>query len=178
MKINIIVAYCKNNGIGINNQMPWHVKSDMKKFKSLTIGNGNNCIVMGSNTWISLKNKELIGRDNLVLSTSLNFDYMNNNNIIKSFKSLELLISFLQIKEYSEIWVIGGSSIYDLFLNSKNIKLNEIYITYIDNEYTCDTFFPKLDKNKFFFVSKKKHESNNITNNLKNNIYDIIYKTY
>lgn len=178
MKINIIVAYCKNNGIGINNTLPWHIKSDMKKFKSLTIGDGNNCIVMGSKTWTSLNSKGLTGRDNLVLSNSLTFDHMINNNIVKSFKSMELLISFLYLKKYSEIWIIGGTSIYNLFLKSEVIKINEIYITYIDSEYTCDTFFPKLNENNFYFVSKKKHETKNISNNTNTYIYDIIYKSY
>ena len=178
MKINIIVAYCKNNGIGINNNLPWSIKSDMKKFKSLTIGDGNNCVVMGSNTWVSLNNKGLVGRDNLILSKSQIFDYTINNNIVKSFNSMELLISFLYLKKYSEIWIIGGTSIYNLFLTSDVIKINEINITYIDTEYTCDTFFPKLNENKFYFVSKKKHEVNNISNNKTKCIYDIIYKSY
>ena len=46
MNINIIVAYCKNNGIGYNNNMPWKIKSDLQKFKSMTIGNNNNAIIM------------------------------------------------------------------------------------------------------------------------------------
>ena len=56
MNINIIVAYCKNNGIGFENKMPWHIKSDLKKFQKLTIGNGNNAIIMGKNTYNSILN--------------------------------------------------------------------------------------------------------------------------
>ena len=146
---------------------------DLHLFKKQTMGHP---VVMGSNTWTSLNNKGLIGRDNLILSKSQIFDYTINNNIVKSFNSIELLISFLCLKNYSEIWIIGGTSVYDLFLKSELIKINEIYITYIDSEYTCDTFFPKLNENKFYFVSKKKHEKNNILNNTY--IYDIIYKSY
>ena len=46
MFVNIIVAYSKNNGIGINNTLPWKITSDLKKFKNLTTGNNNNCIIM------------------------------------------------------------------------------------------------------------------------------------
>ena len=73
---------------------------------------------------------------------------------------------------------LNQTSIYKLFLTSDVIKINEINITYIDTEYTCDTFFPKLNENKFYFVSKKKHEVNNISNNKTKCIYDIIYKSY
>ena len=54
MFVNIIVAYCKNNGIGINNSLPWSIKSDMKKFKDYTTGNGNNAVIMGKNTYNSI----------------------------------------------------------------------------------------------------------------------------
>ena len=188
MKFNIIAAYCKNNGIGINNNLPWKIASDMKKFKDLTIGNGNNCIIMGSKTWLSLKSKGLKSRDNLILSNTLEFDYINDNNIIKTFNNIDNLKNFINLKEYSEVWIIGGSSIYELFLNNTNFKLNEIYITYLNHDYECDTFFPKIDTNKFYFVSKKIHskliinddsnvsdDSNVVVNDY---IYDIIYKSY
>ena len=51
MNINIIVAMCKNNGIGYKNNLPWRISSDLKKFRKLTIGNKKNAIIMGKNTW-------------------------------------------------------------------------------------------------------------------------------
>ena len=45
--INIIVAYCKNRGMGINNQLPWMISKDLKRFKIFTVGNGKNCVIMG-----------------------------------------------------------------------------------------------------------------------------------
>jgi dihydrofolate reductase len=42
MLVNVIVAYCKNGGIGINNTLPWKISSDLKKFKKMTLGNKNN----------------------------------------------------------------------------------------------------------------------------------------
>ena len=53
--MNIIVAACKNRGIGINNTLPWKLKKEMKYFKEVTIGKGNSAVVMGKNTWFSLK---------------------------------------------------------------------------------------------------------------------------
>ena len=71
MKYNIIVACSKNRGIGYENSLPWKISSDLKKFRDLTIGNGNNAVIMGKNTWTSLPIKYLKSRDNLILSTTL-----------------------------------------------------------------------------------------------------------
>ena len=60
--INLIVAMCKNNGIGYNNELPWKILSDLKKFKKLTQGKGNNAVIMGKNTYESIK-KSLPNRD-------------------------------------------------------------------------------------------------------------------
>lgn len=189
MNINIIVAYCNNNGIGFENQMPWHIKSDLKKFQKLTTGKGNNAIIMGRNTFESIKSKSLPNRDNLILSSTLNINEKinnkhnpNNNNIIKSFLNITLLEDFLKTKIYDELWVIGGTQIYELFLNqdiSSNIKVQNIYETYIDKEFNCDTFFPKINTEKFRFVSQEIHkkdndlESTNLDNDF--NIFDRVY---
>ena len=190
MNINIIVAYCNNNGIGFENQMPWHIKSDLKKFQKLTTGKGNNAIIMGRNTFESIKSKPLPNRDNLILSSTLNTNEKlnnkykpDNNNIIKSFLNISLLEEFLKTKKYDEIWVIGGTKIYELFLNQdifSNIKVQNIYETYIDKEFKCDTFFPKINTEIFRFVSQEIHikdynlENTNLDNDF--NIFDRVYK--
>ena len=68
--MNIVVATCKNRGIGIKNQLPWRLLSDLYFFKYLTIGNEKNAVIMGKNTYLSLP-KPLKYRDNIVLSTSM-----------------------------------------------------------------------------------------------------------
>ena len=71
--MNIIVAHCRNRGIGFQNQLPWQLSADLKKFKELTIGNGNNAVIMGRNTWASLPSryKPLPKRENIVLTTEI-----------------------------------------------------------------------------------------------------------
>ena len=71
MYFKLIVAVCKNYGIGKNNTLPWNIKEDLKHFSKITKGNGNNAIVMGRNTWNSFNGRHLKNRDNLILSTSL-----------------------------------------------------------------------------------------------------------
>ena len=183
MNINIIVAYCKNNGIGINNSLPWKIKTDLKKFKKLTCGNGNNAIIMGKNTWLSINSQGLPNRDNLILSSTLNINILNdnnnnnnnNNNISKSFNNMNELEDFIKIKNYDEIWIIGGERIYNQFMNDYDninglLKINKIYITYIDSLFECDSYFPNINLDKFKFKSMSVHD-----NNVNLKIYDIIY---
>ena len=111
MKINIIVAFSKNRGIGINNKLPWSISSDLKKFRNLTIGDGNNAVVMGKNTWISLPIKYLSNRDNLILSSKLAIDekYTNKNNTetnVKSFAEINDLLDYCNKKMYSIVWIM------------------------------------------------------------------------
>ena len=178
MNINIIVALCKNNGIGINNTLPWKIKSDLKKFRNLTIGNGNNAVVMGKNTWLSINSKGLVKRDNLILSSTLEINEdISNNNISKSFNTINELEDFAKNKKYDNIWIIGGESIYKYFLNEYHNRNNicKLFVTYIDTELECDTFFPKIDTNKFSFISKSIHKSE--PNIFDFNIFDKIYKS-
>ena len=141
---NIIVALDLNNGIGKNNSLPWHFPEELKYFLKLTKGNGNNAIIMGKNTWNSLPKYPLPYRDNLILSTTLNIEKNTpKNNYIKSFSCINDIEEFCKNQNYDEIWIIGGSEIYNLFINRN--KINYIYATLIHNKYDCDCFFPILD---------------------------------
>ena len=51
-------------------------------------------------------------------------------------------------KRYNEIWIIGGEKVYKSMIDmnsTTNILIDEFYITYIDKEYKCDTFFPLIE---------------------------------
>jgi dihydrofolate reductase len=175
----------------------------MAKFKKLTSGNGNNAIIMGRKTFESLNNvKGLANRDNLILSKSLVLDNCYGKNCVKTFATLELLEDFVKTKSYSQVWIIGGAEIYELFLNNYRkqensiFNINELIITYLDTDFECDCYFPDLnnyiDKHNLYFYSKniinkndkndKINDINDINNNndlsLKQsyNSYEIIYK--
>jgi dihydrofolate reductase len=154
MNFKIIVATDKKLGIGFKNQLPWNFKSDMNYFKSMTKGDENNAVVMGKNTYKSI-GKALPGRDNLILSTTL-----NKEKDIHVFSSINDICEYCNTKQYDSIWVIGGESIYKQFLDLQLINI--IFVTEIDNTYECDTFFPNVFDN--FFLSKNMYESeeNNI----------------
>ena len=149
MSFKLIVAVSKNYGIGINNELPWNISEDLKHFSKTTKGNGNNAIVMGRNTWDSFNGRHLKKRDHLILSTSLSIDNTSSYadadadadaEIIKSFSTIDNVINFINNKKYEDVWIIGGESIYKSFLELNLIS--ECYITFVDNSYECDTFFP------------------------------------
>jgi dihydrofolate reductase len=160
--MKLIVAVDNNYGIGKNNQLPWNHKSDLKYFSKLTKGsNNNNCVIMGYNTYNSI-GKFLPYRKNIILSKSKEPDNINIFNDINS------IVTFINNNNYDDIWVIGGLQIYNLFIKEKLI--DEIFITYIDFDYNCDIFFPKLSKDYIEDIS--------YTYSIYDNSIKLTYKKY
>ena len=141
MKYNIVVATCKNNGIGISNTIPWWSKEDLQHFSLITKGKGNNVVVMGRKTWESIptNKKPLIGRDNIIISSSYDCPKCT---VLHSFHET---IAHLSSKVYDECWIIGGESIYNMFMNEGIVS--QIIVTRINESHECDIFFPKIPEN-------------------------------
>lgn len=142
--MNIIVAMCRNRGIGKNGVIPWVLKEDMQFFKNKTIGNGNNAVIMGRKTFESLNRKEgLPKRDNYVISSRPLFDTHTRKNCFLYNDIANACSDIMSRKsQYDHIWVIGGQQIYSWFLTNNLIK--DVYITSIVLEADCDCFFPEL----------------------------------
>ncbi len=133
--IYLIAIVSLNNGIGKNNKLPWNIKEDMEYFKKITTGTGNNAIIMGKNTWISLKNP-LKNRRNIVISKTL------KDENCSVFSSLNEGITYAKSIGIFDIFIIGGSS---LFKEAMEHKLCDfLCITKINKIYECDTFFPVI----------------------------------
>jgi dihydrofolate reductase len=159
---NLIVALCKNGGIGLNGKLPWSIKEDMQYFTKQTKGNGNNAVIMGKNTWKSLPNKYLSGRDNFIISSKMIIDeIMDDGHRMKTFKNLDEVNAFCKSSvNYDTIWIIGGSMLYKECLE-RNL-INKCYITCIDCDYICDTFFEDLDINHWELINTINNENINI----------------
>lgn len=168
MLINAIVAVCNNKGIGYNNTIPWYLPNDLKYFQQKTTGFGNNALVMGRKTWESISTI-LKNRDSLILSSSLEISEIKKGSLIKSFNNLNLLLQFIKISNYNTVWVIGGAEIYNLFLKKK--LLDYIYITYINQTYECDIFFPKIPYNYKLIQNISNSEKSNNGKNTKSYIF-------
>lgn len=139
--LKMIVAHDKENGIGKDNQLPWHIPEELSRFASLTRGNGNNAIIMGRKTYESI-GRALPKRTNIVLSSTMTCGKANN---ILVFSSKKETIDFLNNNTFDDIWIIGGSFVYKEFLDS----VDELYVTEIDKTFECDTFFPLNYQDEF-----------------------------
>ena len=142
--LSIIVSKAKNNVIGKNNKLLWHLTDDLKRFKNIT---ENHTIIMGRKTFEALE-KVLPNRKHIVFSQNPDFK-VNDENV-------EVVHSMLQIQEYieskEEVFVIGGAIIYILLLP----YVNKIYLTEIEKEFDGDAFFPKISEDKWKEVSREK----------------------
>jgi dihydrofolate reductase len=103
-----IVAVDKNGVIGKGGHLPWHYSSDMKHFKSTTLG---NACVMGHNTWLTLK-KPLKDRLNIVLSRKSEIASQDSVMVLRDLTSVLSLPAYLRC----DLFVIGGEKIYKSFL--------------------------------------------------------------
>lgn len=150
MSFNLIVAYTKESrGIGFENKLPWDFnKKDMEYFKEITSKTDNpdnsNAVIMGRNTWDSLPKKPLLFRKNIII-TRKSTGYFNNKLEFpnSTFSKLDHALSYCENSyRIEKVFIIGGEQLYKEAIYHP--KLNRIYATEILEEYTCDTFFPKL----------------------------------
>ena len=141
MKYCMIVAIDKENGIGKQNSLPWHIPEDLKYFAKLTKGKGNNAVIMGRKTYESI-GKPLPNRLNIIITTQKD-KYQDSKNCL--FTDLDGVGVFLNNNSFEEIWCIGGESIYREFLN----KTEELYVTEIDDVFNCDAYFINNFQDKF-----------------------------
>ena len=116
--MNLIVAVSENYAIGKDNKLLFNLPSDLKYFKEKTL---NKVVVMGRRTFNSLPFKPLKNRINIVLTTDESFTYQGVI-VVHSFEEL-----FKELEKYNDddIFIIGGSSIYNKLLN----KCRLAYIT-------------------------------------------------
>jgi dihydrofolate reductase len=103
-----IVAVDRNGAIGKDGKLPWHYSADMKFFKETTTG---NAVVMGHNTWRSLK-KPLPNRLNIVLSRRAEIEPQDSLVVLRDVESVLSVAKTLD----SDLYVIGGAQVYRSFL--------------------------------------------------------------
>ena len=151
--LSIIVAHDKNNGIGNKTQIPWHLPKDFEWFKKNTM---NKTVVMGTTTYFSLPKKfrPLPKRENIVLCNQCEYFEQIENEGTKLFTTIEDVLDYTNDKD---TFIIGGASIYNQFVN----LVDMLYITKINKEFECDTFFPNVDYSKW----KHMYESDAINEN-------------
>lgn len=138
--IAIVVAMAKNNAIGKDNQLLWHITEDMKFFKSLTQG---GTIIMGRKTYESI-GRPLPNRRNIVVSRSCSL----LDSRVEVFHSIEEAIAAASSDE--KVFIIGGGEVYRQSLCFADM----LYITHVDYQYEADTFFPSVNYDEWGVVDR------------------------
>jgi dihydrofolate reductase len=138
---SLIVAKAKNNVIGANNDLIWDLPRDMKFFKDQTNGHP---VIMGRRNYDSIppKYRPLPNRENCIVTRKENFKAEG----CLVFGSVEDALDHYKNTD-QKVFVIGGGQIYKYAI--ENDLIDEMLITYIDQEFDGDTFFPEFDESNW-----------------------------
>lgn len=150
--LSMIVATADNNVIGKDNDMPWHLPTDLAYFKKVTLGKP---IIMGRKTFESI-GRPLPGRRNIVISRDENYSPIGKGAAgIDTVTSVEQALALVDgsngNEAVDEIMVIGGGAIYAHCLP----KADRLYVTKIDATIAGDTQFPDYDDGSWQEVSSE-----------------------
>ena len=146
--MNLIACVDNNWAIGKNNQLLVKIPADMKFFRETTVG---KVVVMGRKTLESFPNGQpLKNRTNIVLTHNRNYK-VKDAIVVYSVEELNE-----ELKKYpsEDIYIIGGESIYDQFVDACDVA----HITKVDFAYDADAHFPNLDKKPEWKITQDSEE--------------------
>ncbi|PKV13517.1 dihydrofolate reductase [Xanthomonas prunicola] len=146
MKLALIVALDRNNAIGRDNDLPWKLPDDLKRFKALTLGKP---ILMGRKTAQSL-GRTLPGRLNLVLTRSGQLPFAG----MQAVASVDQAIQRAGQEGAQELCVIGGGEVYRLTMERADLLAVTEVDTVVDH---ADTHFPPIDPAVWMPVQRQAH---------------------
>lgn len=142
--LTLIAAAGKNNELGKDNDLVWHLPDDFKRFKELTTGHH---IIMGRKTFDTFP-QLLPNRTHVVVTRKEN--YKKEGVIV--VHSLERAVELT--KEDPQPFIIGGGEIYKMGMKAGD----KIELTRVHGEFDADTYFPEIDATEWKLVSEKFHE--------------------
>ncbi len=143
MKMAMIVAMDEDGCIGHQGDLPWRLKSDMQRFKSLTEADGFNAVIMGRKTWDSLPDsfRPLPERINIVMSRDINWTHDEAEVALYHGRAIEIAYA----EGCDECWVIGGAQIYEMFID----RVEEIHVTTVHTSGSGDVRFPEWNRSEW-----------------------------
>ena len=133
MIVSLIAALDRRRGIGKDNQLPWRLPADLKRFRELTTGHH---IITGRKTYESI-GKPLPGRTTIIITR--NHDYSAAGCFVTH--SLADALALARSRGEQEAFVIGGAEIYAQALP----LADRLYLTLVEAEVEADAFFPTFD---------------------------------
>lgn len=143
--ITLIAAIAKNNALGKDNKLIWHLSADLKRFKKRTT---NHHIIMGRKTFESI-GKPLPNRTSIIITRNKN--YKQEGCLIAH--SLNEALN--KVKDDDSPFIIGGAQIYKQAM----AIADRLEITFVHHNFEADVFFPKIDLNIWKEVSRENFEA-------------------
>ncbi|WP_435624747.1 dihydrofolate reductase [Flagellimonas sp.] len=155
----IIAAAGENNALGLNNDLPWHLPDDFKRFKALTSGHK---IIMGRKTLESFP-RALPNREHIVVTRDTSYTPKFPCTVTHSInKAIEL------VGDNERAFIIGGGEIYK---QSMHIATS-IELTRIHSSFEADTFFPEIDRSQWELIKEEYHPKDDAHK------FDFTYQTF
>lgn len=148
MPLHLIYARSRNNVIGVNGELPWHLPEDLAHFKRTTLG---QAVIMGRVTWQSIpgKYRPLPGRSNVVVSRQPDFSALGAQVV----NSLQAALALFHPQE--TVWLIGGAQLY-----AQAMPLaQQLVVTEIDADYQGDAFAPAINPAEWTETQRTAHTS-------------------
>lgn len=132
----------RSGAIGYQGAMPWHLSEDLRRFKELTV---SHPVIMGRKTWEALDERfrPLPNRDNIVVSRDRDFHAPGATVVDNLEEALDMARQEAipdDGLDRSEIWVIGGSQLFNQLLP----LASKIFMTQIDAKVDADAYAPDL----------------------------------
>lgn len=147
IKLALVAARARNGVIGKDNDLPWRLRADLRRFKEVTLGKP---IIMGRKTWESLPRKPLPGRVNIVVSRTESA--LTGATVCPSLESaLDEARDAARQAQIDEICLIGGGQLYEAGLPIAD----RLYLTEVDLEPEGDAFFPTIDPQHWQIVKEE-----------------------
>ena len=148
MIVSLIAAMAENRVIGREQDLPWHLPADLKRFKAITSGHP---VIMGRKTFEAL-GKPLPGRPHVIITRQKDFSYPGVTVVHSVDEALKIYENTDQ-----EVFVLGGGEIYAQLVD----RCDKIYLTLIHEEFEGDTRFPYFDLSQFDVTFKEEHSDDN-----------------
>jgi dihydrofolate reductase len=158
--ISAIVAKAKNNIIGKDNDLPWHLPGDLKWFKNKTL---NRHVIMGRKSFESLPGI-LPNRVHVVITRDQS--YFHSNIVVKH--SIDEALAYAHQEGEDEVFILGGGIIY----SQTQDLWQRLYLTEVDAEPEGDTYFPEVNYDQFKLAFDEHHKAD------EKNQYSYTFKIY
>lgn len=147
-EIVIVVAAAENGVIGADNDMPWHISSDLKRTKALTMGKP---LVMGRSTYQSI-GRPLPGRDTIILTRDRHFCAAGCSVTHTVQDAIAVAMGNALRRSAPEIVIFGGAQLYRQTLS----LATRIYMTRVHANPEGEVFFPDPDKRTWKLVDEQR----------------------